>query len=472
MAHLASVVLFAGPTVLAFFAGGYFAGPRRFAIVVAWTLAAIAILVTPHALRGWAWPPRLCALLGLGLLVAWTFLSATWAPIPARAIRYGEIASLYLGALIAATTLTGDARRCRAVEPALSAGALLVILYGLSERFLPGVLHFARTSFSLGRLEQPLTYWNAEGELAAIGLVLSARIAGDDDRGRLLRVAAAASCCPLGAGLYLSFSRGALFAAGVGLLMLVFLAPRHEQLRAAVICAAIAVVSSLAAIPVSQMRWLEGSLASRERTGLIVLLLLVTISAGAALGASTLIVCGRTGDLGLSRRTWMIPAALITVALTAVIAVGTARRFPARAGTGAGHLITTNSIRYAYWRVAVHAFTAEPIRGVGAGGWAIWWLHEHPSESPAQDAHSLPLQTLAELGLVGLGLLTVLLCGVALAGRHGLHVAPRVAAGPIAGCVGYLAHAPLDWDWEMPAVTLVAIILAGALLGGGGAAET
>jgi len=39
-----------------------------------------------------------------------------------------------------------------------------------------------------------------------------------------------------------------------------------------------------------------------------------------------------------------------------------------------------------------------------------------------------------------------------------------LAAGPIAGFVVYAVHAPLDWDWEMPAVTLVAIVLAGALL--------
>lgn len=472
MTQLASVALFAGPTVLAFFAGGYFAGPRRVAIVVAWTLVAIAIVATPQGVRAWAWPPRLCGLVGLSLLVAWTFLSATWAPIQARAIQFGEIALLYLGALVAAATLIRSARQQRTVEPTLVAGAVLVIFYGLSERFLPGVLHFARTSFSQGRLEQPLTYWNAEAELAAIGLVLSVRIAGDDSRGRLPRMAAAASCCPLGAGLYLCFSRGALFAAGVGLLMLIVLAPRHEQLRAVVVCSAIAVVSALAAIPVSQMRWLEGSLAARERTGLLVLLLFVTISAGAALAASTLIVRGRTGDVGLSRQTRMIPPALVTVALVAFIAVGTARGSNAQASSGANHLITTNSIRYAYWRVAVHAFAAEPIRGVGAGGWNIWWLREQPLQAPAQDAHSLLLQTLAELGLVGLGLLTAFLCGVAVAARHGLHVAPRIAAGPIAGCVVYLVHAPLDWDWEMPAVTLVAIILAGALLGGGETSET
>jgi hypothetical protein len=471
-AQLASIALFAGPTVLAFFAGGYFAGPRRVAIVAAWTLAAIAIVVTPHGLRAWAWPPRLWALVGLSLLAAWTLLSATWAPIPARAIHYGEIASLYVGALVAATTLTGNPRRRRAVEPALSAGVVLVILYGLSERFLPGVLHFARTSSSLGRLEQPLTYWNAEGELAAIGLVLCARIAGDDSRGRRLRLSAAASCCPLGAGLYLCFSRGALFAAAVGMLILVFVAPQHEQLRAAVVCSAVAVVSGLAAIPVSQMHWLEGTLVSRERVGLLVLLLLVAISAAGALGAWTLIVPGRTGNLGLSPRARVIPSALVAAVLVAFIAVGTARWSPAPVSGGASRLITTNSLRYAYWRVAVHAFTAEPIRGVGAGGWNIWWLREQPFEPPALDAHSLPLQTLAELGLVGIGLLTAFLYGVTLAGRHGLRVAPRAAAGPIAACTVYLAHAPLDWDWEMPALTLVAIILAGALLGGGPASET
>jgi hypothetical protein len=54
--------------------------------------------------------------------------------------------------------------------------------------------------------------------------------------------------------------------------------------------------------------------------------------------------------------------------------------------------------------------------------------------------------------------------GMALAAEKAHRVAPEIAAGPIAGLVVYAAHAPLDWDWQMPAVTLVAIVLAGALL--------
>jgi hypothetical protein len=94
----------------------------------------------------------------------------------------------------------------------------------------------------------------------------------------------------------------------------------------------------------------------------------------------------------------------------------------------------------------------------------VWWLRYRTIDDFAQDAHSLPVQTLAELGLVGVALLAVFFGGVALAARDAHRLTPRVAAGPIAGLVTYAAHAPLDWDWQMPAVTLVAIVLAGALL--------
>jgi uncharacterized integral membrane protein len=71
---------------------------------------------------------------------------------------------------------------------------------------------------------------------------------------------------------------------------------------------------------------------------------------------------------------------------------------------------------------------------------------------------------LAELGLIGLALLTAFVTGVALVARRVRRVAPPLAAGPIAGLVCYAAHAPLDWDWQMPAVTLVAIVLGGGLI--------
>ncbi len=65
---------------------------------------------------------------------------------------------------------------------------------------------------------------------------------------------------------------------------------------------------------------------------------------------------------------------------------------------------------------------------------------------------------------MGLALLVVVVTGVALAARAAQRRSWALAAGPIAGLVAYAAHAPLDWDWQMPAVTLIAIALAGAVL--------
>jgi O-antigen ligase len=131
---------------------------------------------------------------------------------------------------------------------------------------------------------------------------------------------------------------------------------------------------------------------------------------------------------------------------------------------GASRYTTLQSNRYAYWRVAFKAFEHEPLHGVGAGGWAVWWLRDRPFTESASDAHSLPLQTLAELGLVGLALLAAFLAGVALAAARAVRSSPARAAGPVAALVVYIAHAPLDWDWQMPAVTLVAVVLAGMVI--------
>ena len=132
---------------------------------------------------------------------------------------------LYLGFLIAAIALVRGPLMRRLLEPVLVLGAFVVVGYGLSERMLPKVIDLASSGTAVGRLEQPLTYWNAEGLLAAVGLVLAVHIAGDPVRERAVRAAAAAAAVLLGLGVYLTYARGALAAAAVGLVVLVALAP-------------------------------------------------------------------------------------------------------------------------------------------------------------------------------------------------------------------------------------------------------
>ena len=270
------VVALAGPAVLAFFAGGYFDGPRVWAGLVTWALVVVAMFSSSHPL-----PARLggrLALIGLGLLALWTLLSFTWAPIAGNAYHAGQRVILYAGALLAAAALLRLPIIQRAVEPVLALGALVVIGYGLSERMLPGLLQFSRSVSAQGRLEQPLTYWNAMGEVAALGLVLAVRVAGDARDERAMRTAAACACAPLGMGLYLSFSRGALFACLAGVVTLIVAAPQRAQLKAMIVCSR----------PPSWQRSrravrgrhdLSGSLSTRERQGAIVFVALAAIVA-------------------------------------------------------------------------------------------------------------------------------------------------------------------------------------------------
>ncbi len=458
----ARVVLLAGPVALAFFSGGYFAGPREWAGLVAWALVAVSMLAVRHPLP--RAPASRLAIGGLALLAAWTLASLSWAPIAGSAYAAGQLGILYAGVLLAATALLRARSALRVVEPALAAGALVVIGYGLSERLLPGLLHFHRSVSAEGRLEQPLTYWNAMGEAAAFGLVLCARLAGDVTRPERLRLAAAAAAAPLGLGLYVSFSRGALFAAVAGLVALIVAARRREQLRSALLAVAAGVLAAASAAPLHGVTGLAGGVGTRELQGAVALVALALLMAAAALAQRALGRRAATGPLVLPRHAGLLAVVVIAALFGASLAFGASERTTAPLSGGASRLTTLQSNRYAYWRVALRAFGDEPLRGVGAGGWAVDWLRWRPIDEGAQDAHSLYLQTAAELGLVGLVLLAAFLSGVAWAARDALAVAPGVAAGPIAGFVVWAAHVALDWDWQMPAVTLSALVLAAALL--------
>ena len=80
------------------------------------------------------------------------------------------------------------------------------------------------------------------------------------------------------------------------------------------------------------------------------------------------------------------------------------------------------------------------------------------------DAHSLEIETLAELGLIGAVILAALIAAAVVGVRRAHGADPALAAGPLAALVVWGLHASIDWDWEMPAVTLVAVVLLGMLL--------
>ena len=71
------------------------------------------------------------------------------------------------------------------------------------------------------------------------------------------------------------------------------------------------------------------------------------------------------------------------------------------------------SNRYDYWEVALGQFAADPLRGDGSGSFEVEWRREREIDEAVGDAHSLPLETAAELGPIGLALLAGLVGAVA-----------------------------------------------------------
>jgi hypothetical protein len=467
---IAAAVLLVGPTVLAFFSGGYFDGPRLIATLAAWAIVLLVAVAGPRPLP--ASGPGRAALAGPALIALWTGASLFWAPLSDPATDSLVRLLLYLGVLVAGASLFRDDTAARAVEPALVLGALVAIGYGLAGRMLPGVVELTESDKALGRLEQPITYWNAEGALAAIGLVLCARLAGTESRPPAVRVLAAAGAVPLGLGVYLSYSRGALAAVLVGLIVLLAAAPSWAQLRSAGSALAATIVVAAASEAFPAVSSLEGALGRREVEGAAMLAIVLLLSLAAALvqahlGRAEQQGAAATGRLGVAARLPAIAAAVVALGLAGLVLGGLAERGTTDEQSqrrGLARLGSVESRRYDYWRVGLEAYADQPLRGLGAGGFRVEWLRERPVREGALEVHSFPLEMLIELGIPGLLGFLLFAGGVAVVGRRALLRRPMLAPGACAVCAVWLLHATIDWDWQIPAVTLSAIVAAAALV--------
>ena len=114
-----------------------------------------------------------------------------------------------------------------------------------------------------------------------------------------------------------------------------------------------------------------------------------------------------------------------------------------------------NNGRLDQWRIALDGFEEEPLHGEGAGTYRLQWVRERPEPRPVNDAHSLYLEALDELGLVGATLLVVVVLAALGGVAARIRGAQRAAyAAAFATSLAWAIHAGIDWDWEMPVVTV------------------
>jgi hypothetical protein len=181
--------------------------------------------------------------------------------------------------------------------------------------------------------------------------------------------------------------------------------------------------------------------------------LLLSKSAGAGLAAIVgLVVVAVAYRHALPGRA--LGAALV-LALGALAIVWLARGHPTAGLTG--------NIRWSYWNAAVHDYGGHPVLGSGAGSFGRYWAAHKTTHLGALDAHSLYVEALAELGIVGLALVAAFVVNAFLAARE---ARTRWTAVVAAAFATYVVHTGIDWDWELPATMLPGVVLAGILLAG------
>jgi O-antigen ligase len=408
---------------LAFANGGFFpTAVSATALAVLFVLVARVVLARePMAGIGLG---AFVAIGALALLAAWTLVSSTWAPNPAEAVIDFDRALLACFVLGLFAAGGSSATRAKRLVRSLALAILLVGLVALASRLLPELLT-TPLEREPERLSYPLTYWNALGLMLAIGLAFWLHLASSAGEPAWVRAAAAAAFPPLSAALLLTFSRGALLIAVVGLVVYVALA-RSRGLLGAMLAivppTALALNAAYGASLVASDEFTSPA-GVAEGSGLALTIVLCA-AAAAGLRAGTLPLDALVG--GLPRTPRRATGGLLAVLAVLGLVVGAGaldaetrvrealKEFSSermRAGGDTRDRLGSAGSpgRVNKWRVALEGYEAAPLVGQGGGSYASQWAQRRPNDQTAVNAHSLPLETLAELGLVGLALLVLAL---------------------------------------------------------------
>lgn len=426
------------------------------------------------------------AWVSLGLLLAfaaWTALSLGWTESSGNTAT--ELARVlgYLGAF-ALALFTRGSREAQRVIGAVAAAIVVVSLVGLLSRLHPG--WFAPTDIpgvltERERLSYPIDYWNGLAGLIAIGLPLLLQIA-TRARSVLARALAAAAFPAMAMTIFLTLSRGGIAAAIISVAVFLLLtSDRLPKLLALLVVGAgsavlIAAVESRDALQHGALN----DLARDQGHELLWLGLAVCIVVGLVQAAlsSRAVADRRPSWTRVSRPNATAATAVGLVALViAAVALGAPGRVSngwdefkegGGAGSGVGRLgSVAGQSRYQLWSAAVRENQSKPLDGTGAGTFEFWWARDGDTDESVRDTHSLYLQTLGELGIVGLALLAAFLLSIFVAGGRGLLTADSrdrpLFAAAVAGVLAFCVTAIFDWMWQIP-VLPVAMLLLGSVL--------
>ncbi|HEY6396674.1 MAG TPA: O-antigen ligase family protein, partial [Solirubrobacteraceae bacterium] len=418
-----------------------------------------------------------------GVLAALTFASIAWSVAPDASWVEANRTLSYLAAFgvgIASARLASG--RWVAVVGAIAVAATVISLYALIAKAFPASLN---PDESAGRLQAPFGYFNATGVMAALGLVPCLWAGAQRGRALVLRVLSPPAIAVLSSVLVLSYSRGALLAAVIGVGCWFALAP--VRLRSAAILAlglvgGAAITAWALARPaiVNDNITLQARSTAGHSFGLV---LLVVLAAVTLLSIASGLAMERVAVPDRARRR----VGIALVVLVALIPIGGAAALVAstrgftgevsylwtQATTGSvgntpGRLANLGSSRANYWTAGVKVGEHALLVGVGARGYKTARPRYIPSLLET-DAHSYVIETFADFGLVGIAISLALLGAWGIAARRTL--GPRTdragldeTTGERTGLVALLSvvvvfgvHSAVDLTWFIPGVATPAL---------------
>jgi O-Antigen ligase len=442
------------------------------AVGTAVALAVLGVVGSLHRIPRTAWP-------ALGALVAffgWSILSMLWSAFPEATVESVARLSLLVLAAVVGASYAARPSAARAFAVALVlVGMLLAITVEI--RVLAG----STAIFSTTRLVWPIDYSNGEAALLFITVpALLACAAAERIRPLGRAAAGGAAALAISEGL-MTLSRGGTIAVVATLIVCVALATDRARLvlTLAGIVLPVAVLSTR--LTAGRPGEIASDAVSRGRAAAV-----VAAAAAMIVGLVALLERARPRAFGRHKGAAAVAVWACVLALGAsgfVVHYGrpdtwlSARWHEFRnpeltQRSDAARFGTATSNRYDYWRVAAHSFEAHPVRGEGAGAFAVPWFRHRAIDESVTDAHSWEAAALAETGVVGFSLLALaLLLPFAQLARARGEIGGFTAVA-LGGTAAYLVlHGSVDWLFLISAVAVPGFVALGACAAAGGAEE-
>lgn len=424
---------------------------------------------------------RSLAIAGGALLAfaVWARLSSSWSDAPIRATTEFQRAALYAVALLYFGSFVRRPGALALTVRFLALAIATVSVVAVATRLYPDT-YSVDPGLSAARLAYPVGYWNGLGLLAGAGLLLLLHLACDILEPRIVRALAAAGVPLTAATIYFTFSRGATGAVIGGVLVYLLLGRPRGAIAALLATAPATYIALHTAYGADLLGTEQNTTAAAVAQGHHVARVLIVCCAAAGVARLLLTVLdtrlAAVSVPSLGRRQIAIALGVIALAgVTGAAALDAQGRIstawesftqPENGGDARTHLRSvTLTGRQNHWDVALDYFGRDRLKGQGAGTFEVQWLRSRQSDGAVTDAHSLYIEVLSELGLVGIVLLAVglgtVLAALALKARGRRRA---LFAAIFAVSLMWAVHAGLDWDWELAAVSFWVFALAGMAL--------